>query len=157
MAWTSKGEEVKGTLVAYVNQLEPKGQKNLRKLYDKAMSPSCGEWMTMNEVTFVNLRNWENVLDNLSLAIFKEAVGLGPQCYCILQSHNADFESFLLLALHYLPREKFCIYPEDDVLVGPFVHTPWIDLGRDLCSRPTISIETFLTYLAVRAREAAPL
>ena len=31
----------------------------------------------MNEVTFISLRNRGNVIENLSLAVFKEMVGLG--------------------------------------------------------------------------------
>ena len=72
-------------------QLNPEKKKNLRENYDSAMSPFYGEWKTMNEVTFVTLRNRENVIDNLSLAVFKEIVGLGSQWYCVVRSFNHDF------------------------------------------------------------------
>ena len=65
----------------------------------------------MNQVIFVNLRNRENVLSNLKLAMLKEIVGLGPLYYCVIKSYNLDFESLFMLVLHYLPKEKFCIYP----------------------------------------------
>ena len=150
MAWSSKGEEVREVLKNYVCQLEPEKKKILSERYNKAVSPFYGEWKTMNGVTFVSLRNWKNVIENLSLAVFKEMVGIGSQWYYVVRSFNRDFKSFLLLILHYLPKEKFCIYPEDETLSGPFLRAPWIDLGRNLCSRPTISIKA---YLDLRGKE----
>ncbi len=154
MAKDSKGEEVCESLKAYVCQLNPESKRNLRKNYDKAMSPFYGEWKTMNEVTFVTLRNRENVIDNLSLAVFKEIVGLGSQWYCVVRSFNRDFESFLMLALHYLPKDKFCMYREDETLLGPFLHAPWDDIGKSLCSQSTVSIEGYLAYLKLRVKKA---
>ena len=101
----------------------------------------------MNQVTFVNLRNRENVLSNLKLAMLKEIVGLGPQYYCVIHSHNLDFESFFMLILHYLPKDKFCIYLEDESLRGPFLYEPWKILGQRICTQPTILLERYLAYL----------
>ena len=81
MAWTSKGEEVCEALKDYLSQLKPKQKEDLSKTYDQAVTPFWGEWKTMNGVAFVTLRNGEYVLDNLSLAMFKEIVGLGTQWY----------------------------------------------------------------------------
>ena len=61
-----------------------------------------------------------NVLENLSLATLKEMMGLGPCLYCVLCSCKLDFESFLILALHYLPKDKLCIYPRKMFLEGFF-------------------------------------
>ena len=102
---------------------------------------------------FCKFEKPRNVIENLSLAVFKEMVGLGSQWYCVIKSSNRDFKSFLLLALHYLPKENFCIYPEDETLSGPFLHAPWIDLGRNLCSWPTISIDAYIAYLELRVKE----
>ena len=106
----------------------------------------------MNQVIFVNLRNRENVLSNLKLAMLKEIVGLGPQFYSIIQSYNLDFESLLMLVLHYLPKDKFYIYPENESLRGPFLYEPWKILGQMICNRPTISLEGYLAYLVHHAR-----
>ena len=95
----------------------------------------------MNQVIFVNLKNRENVLSNLQLAMLKEIVGLGPQYYCVIRTHNLDFESFFMLILCYLPKDKFCIYPKDESLRGPFLYEPWKILGQRICNRPTISLE----------------
>ena len=78
MAWASQGKEVLTTLTHYIAQLNPREKTKLRHAYDKAINPFLGEWTSLNEVTFVNLRNRENVWDNLSLATLKEAIGLGP-------------------------------------------------------------------------------
>ena len=94
---------------------------------------------------------------NLSLATLKEAVGLGPQRYCVICSYNFDFETLLMLTLHYLPREKFCMYSNDESLGGPFLYTPWDVLGQRICTQQTISIDSYLAYLAHRARRALPL
>ena len=106
----------------------------------------------MNQVIFVNLRNRENVLSNLKLAMLKEIVGLGPQYYCVIHSYNLDFESLLMLILHYLPKDKFCIYPENESLRGPFFNEPWKILGQRICNQLTISLERYLSYLEYQAR-----
>ena len=98
-----------------------------------------------------------NVLENLSPATLKEMMGLGPLLYCILHSYNPDFESLLILALHYLPKEKFCIYPNEEVLGGPFLHAPWDNLGWAICSQTTISIDYLLASLQYQAQEADSL
>ena len=97
------------------------------------------------------------MFDNLGLAMFKEAIGLGPYRYCIIRSYNLDFENLLMLTLLYLPRDKFCIYPKEETLEGPFLHSPWDILGRRICNRPSISIDLYLAYLAYKVRDIAPM
>ena len=157
MAWVAQGEEVLIALTHYVAKLNPREKTELRHTYNKAINPFLGEWTRLNEVTFVNLRNRENVWDNLSLAMLKEAAGLGPQKYCIIQSYNFDFETLLMLTLHYLPREKFCMYPKDESLGGPFLYAPWDILGQRIYTQPNISIDSYLDYLEYRERAALPL
>ncbi len=155
MAWNSQGEQIRQTLKDYATQLEPDKKKSLEDYYDKAFAPSRGEWQELRGVTYVTLKTREHVLENVSLSVFKEMMGLGPLHYCVLRSYNRDFESLLLLALHYLPKAKFCMYPEEETLAGPFLHSPWSSLGREICNRPTISIEAHLEYLGMRARQSA--
>ena len=99
MAWTSQGEEVRATLLDYTAHLSPKKKAKLKSIYDKAINPFWGEFMAMNQVISINLRNRENVLSNLKLAMLKEIVGLGPQYYYVICSYNLDFESFLMLVV----------------------------------------------------------
>ena len=72
MAWTSQGEEIHATLLDYTSHLSPEKKVELKSIYAKAINPFQGEWTTMNQVIFVNLRNRENVLSNLKLAMLKE-------------------------------------------------------------------------------------
>ena len=109
----------------------------------------------MNGLTFVNLRNRENVLNNLSLAVLKEMLGMGLRQYCIVRSYNREFKSFLILALHYLPRDKICMYPRHETLLGSFLYSPWRELGRKICSRPSIYEDAYIEYLTWRVRESA--
>ena len=78
MAWTTLGEEIRTTLLNYTAHLLPERKKDLKNIYGKAINPFQGEWTTMNQVIFVNLRNRENVLSKLKVAMLKEIFGLGP-------------------------------------------------------------------------------
>ena len=78
MDWKTPGEEICTTLLNYTAHLLLEKKAELKNIYGKAINPFQGEWTTMNQVIFVNLRNRENVLSNLKLAIVKELVGLGP-------------------------------------------------------------------------------
>ena len=72
MAWESKGEEVQETLWSYMLQLDcDQQEETLCRIYGLKISPFRGEWKTMNGLTFVNLRNRENVLNNVSLVVLK--------------------------------------------------------------------------------------
>ena len=157
MAWILQGDEVREALSRYVTQLDQQKKAELGHIYDKAVNPFSGEWTNLEGITFVNLRNRENVFGNLGLAMFKEAIGLGPCRYCIVRSYNLDFENLLMLTLLYLPRDKFCIYPEEETLEGPFLHSPWDILGRRICTRPSIPIELYLAYLEYKVRQVAPM
>ena len=84
MTWTLQGNEVWEALSWYVAQLNPQKKAELGHIYNKSINPFSGEWTNLDGITFVNLRNRENVCDNLGLAMFKEAIGLGPYCYCII-------------------------------------------------------------------------
>ena len=96
-------------------------------------------------------------MGQLGLAMLKEAIGLRPQRYCIIRSYNLDFKNLFMLTLFYLPKAKFCMYPEDETLGGPFLYTPWDILGRRICGRPSISIDCYLAYLTHKVRAILPL
>ena len=154
MAWASQGEEVLIALTHYLAQLNPRKKAKLRRTYNKAINHFLGEWTNLNKVTFINLKNRENVWSNLSLATLKESIGLGPQQYCVICSYKFDFETLFMLTLYYLPKEKFCMYPEDESLASPFLYAPWDILGQRIYTQPTISIDSYLAYLEYRARVA---
>ena len=89
--------------------------------------------------------------------MLKEAIGLGPHWYCIICLYNLDFENLLMLTLLYLPKAKFCIYPKEETLGGPFLYSPWDAMGRRICGGPSISIDCYLAYLAYKVRAIIPL
>ena len=68
-----------------------------------------------------------------------EAVGLGPQRYCIVFSSAPDFYSKLKLILYSLPQEKMFLYPAGTTLGGPFLHEPWLTRAQALQTQPSIS------------------
>ena len=59
-----------------------------------------------------------------------------------------------MFVLHDLPKEKFCIYPENESLRGPFLYEPWKFLGQKICNQPSISLERYLAYLEYYVRSA---
>ena len=78
-AWTTLGEEVCAALLNYTTCLSPKKKTKLKNIYGKAINQFWGEWKTLNQVLFVNLRNRENILINLKIAMLTKIVELGPQ------------------------------------------------------------------------------
>ena len=72
-----------------------------------------------------------------------EAVGFGPQCYCIVFSSALDFYSKLKLILYFLPQEKMFLYPAGTMLGGPFLHEPWLSQAQALQAQPSITREEY--------------
>ncbi len=84
-------------------------------------------------------------LRNLRRAVLNEAVGIGPQRYCIAFNRAPTFYSKLKLLMQNLPLEKMFIYPKKDSLEGPFLRAPWLARGQRVCAKPSI---TFREYVA---------
>ena len=61
-------------------------------------------------------------------------MGMGPMKYCIVNNWMPDFESKLLLLVLFLPHKKMCLYPPKERLVGPFAHSPWLEVGDEIRS-----------------------
>ena len=61
-----------------------------------------------------------------------EAVGVGPQHYCICFDPSLDTYRKLKLILSSLPQEKMFLFPADARLEGPFLHEPWLSRARVL-------------------------
>ena len=59
MGWASQGEEICGALLSYNTHLSLEKKAELKSIYGKAINLFQGEWIAMNQVTFVNLRNRE--------------------------------------------------------------------------------------------------
>ena len=81
---------------------------------------------------------------NLRIAMLMEAVGLGPQCYCIVFNSALDFYSKLKLILYSLPQEKMFLYPAGTTLGCPFLHEPRLSRAQALQTQPSISEEEYV-------------
>ena len=101
------------------------------------------EWRSTEsgEVTQVLTFGHKYMLNNLRLAMIREKLGLGPKIYSILKIYVVDFESKLLLILSCLPKDKIRIFPKLKELKGPFLHSPWKEIGETICNQPYISRE----------------
>ena len=93
----------------------------------------------------------DDVLENLRIAMLLEAVGQGPQRYCIcfddsdedFSDDHPEYYRRLQLVLYALPQERMFIYPAGGTLRGPFLHEPWLSRARAIQSRPSITDEEF--------------
>ena len=93
----------------------------------------------------------DDVIENLRIAMLMEAVGQGPQRYCIHFEDTDDefsddypgFYRLLQLVLYALPQERIFLYPTGVTLRGPFLHEPWLSRARAIQSHPSITVEEF--------------
>ena len=93
----------------------------------------------------------DDVIENLRIAMLMEAVGQGPQRYCIHFEDTDDefsddyprFYCLLQLVLYTLPQERIFLYPAGGTLRGPFLHEPWLSRARAIQSHPSITAEEF--------------
>ena len=76
--------------------------------------------------------------------MLKEAVGLGPQRYCVAYHRASYFYSKLQLLMVYLPFDKMFLYPAQESLGGPFLQEPWLSWSHDHCSCPSITFEEYV-------------
>ena len=108
------------------------------------------------------IRLWgpNDLIGNLKIAMLMEAVGLGPQRYCIHfddidDGFSDDYPEYyhrLQLVLYALSQERMFIYPAGATLRGPFLHEPWLSRARAIQSRPSITEEEFAASFVPSAR-----
>ena len=83
-------------------------------------------------------------LDNIYIAMFMEAVGAGPQRYCICFDPSPNTYRKLNLLLYSFPQEKMFIYPTNARLEGPFLQDPWLSRARAIQSRPSLTRDEYV-------------
>ena len=70
----------------------------------------------------------------------REALGLGPQYYCIMRSVHPRFAERFFLLIEFLPHHKMYFYPNFGLpLRGPFDQSPWtreINVANSQCVIP---------------------
>ena len=91
-----------------------------------------------------------SIVDNLSVAILREAIGIAPERYCIFFHQGPEFYSKLKRLMSSLPQEKMFLYPAIARLEGPFLHEPWLSQGRAIRAHPS------LTYAEYHANFVIP-
>ena len=98
-------------------------------------------WQLNPSIDMLAIQQWSprTFSGNLRIAMLMEAVGLGPQRYCIVFSSAPDFYSKLKLILYSLPQEKMFLYPAGTTLGGTFLHEPWLTRAQALQTQPSIS------------------
>ena len=68
-----------------------------------------------------------------------EALGLGPQYYCIMRSSHLGFAERVFLLIHFLPNSKMYLYPHFGLpLRGPFDFSSHTREIRDAMSQRII-------------------
>ena len=79
-----------------------------------------------NDMLNVQLFGHRSIVDNLSVSILKEFVGIALERYCIFFHRGPKFYSKLKLLMISIPQEKMFLYPATSRLEGPFLHEPWL-------------------------------
>ena len=97
------------------------------------------------DITRIHLSRGVYFVENIRLALLKEAVGLGPRRYCVCFERTPLFYVNLMLVMTYLPRHKMFMYPTGTRLEGPFLREPWLSRERVICSRPTLTLDEYNT------------
>ena len=147
MAWDSSKEEALHIIGLHMRVMTKEQKENLSRLYFQLIFPerentwsmelgfgwNIVKWTTIGELTFVTMWDEEHFLSNIRFAMIQDVMKIGPANYCIINSQVPNFESKLLLLINYLPHEKMCFYPPKDDLDGPFLRSPWRELGKAIC------------------------
>lgn len=143
MAWNSREEEALARVSDHLMVSSKAKKRSFVKLMSRLIFPQEGatgaqtRWITSQSITRVTVWGQDHVLNNLRLAVIREAMGLGPHHYCIIRSAAPNFESKVLLLARYLPRERLSIRPIGPPLGGPFLQPHWRSLGEEICQRTT--------------------
>ena len=107
-------------------------------------------WATSpsGDMVCIRLTTQARLTNNIRLALFKEAVGLGPKRYCVVYSRSPAFYAQFGLLIGLLPRHKMFLYPFTQIgIVG---QEPWVSRAREVCSHPTITPAEFLLIFGPR-------
>ena len=95
------------------------------------------KWRSHRNIVKVTLWDRDHFRNNVQVAMVCEALGLGPQYYCIMQSTHPGFVEQVLLLIQFLPHSKMCFYPHFGLpLRGPFDQSPCTrEIREAMCQR----------------------
>lgn len=111
--------------------------------FQQALFPNLGTstgqtlWKTHHNITRATIWGRDHFRNNIRLAMAKEALGLGPDFYCVERNTCRGFSERVFLLMRFLPPHKICF---DSVfglpLRGPFSRFPRIrQEGGDITRR----------------------
>ena len=140
MAWESFEEEALHIIGLHTSVMTREQKETLNRLYFQHIFPERKDTWSMEP---------------------------GSAKYCIINSSQVpNFEKKLLLLTNYLPHEKMCFYPPKKNLVGPFLRTPWKEIGKSICGhtlgscppllRTIIYTQQFAVFLKTRVDQQLP-
>lgn len=141
MAWNSKEEEALHWVGEHMRCTDPVTQMELCEKYSQLIFPREGDawkndqWTTAWGVTFVTMWDDEHLMKNIKHAMLAEMMNIGPMKYCVVTNVMPNFTSKLMLLLMYLPHKKICLYPPLYFLDGPFLRSPWNEIGESILAR----------------------
>ena len=154
MAWNLREEEALARISDHVMASNKAEKRAFVRLMTRLIFPQEGtigsqcRWLTSWSVARMTIWGRPHLLNNLRLAVIREAVGLGSHHYCIIRLKVPNFVSKVLLLMRYLPREKLSIRPRQPPLEGPFLQPLWRARGEGIFQRertPTL-VSKMLLY-----------
>ena len=107
-------------------------------------------WAISPSHDMLAIRLWgpHDLMENFRIAMLMEAIGIGPQRYCIyFDDSSNDFPKvyrLLQLVLYALPQERMFLYPAGSILREPFLHEPWLSRARAIQSHPSLTEEEYV-------------
>ena len=105
MAWRSREEEALARVREHLEMTSRFIRWDFMMGVTSAVFPRQGvngaqtKWITRGDVTRITLWGRQHLLNNLQVAIVKEAMGFGAKHYCIMASWDPYFKSKLLLLM----------------------------------------------------------
>lgn len=141
MAWASTQEEALYKVGQHMGILPMEKKKELSDLYRRLIFPDLGwswqetMWTTRGAITIVTMWDDDHLLRNIRLAMIKEQMLMGPKRYCVLMNWMPDLESRMLLLMNYLPHQKMFLHPNFELIRGPFLRSPWLEIARGMAAR----------------------
>ena len=83
---------------------------------------SIGTWKSnlAKDMMCIEIYGERYFFNNLKVAMLQEAVGIGPQRYCVVFNQAPHFYSKLKLVMSCLPNEKMFLYPAGTDLTRHF-------------------------------------
>ena len=82
-------------------------------------------WRSHRNIVRVTLWGRDHFRNNVRATMVCEALGLGPQYYCIMRSSHPGFAERVFLLIQFLPHSRMYLYPNFGLpLRGPYDQSP---------------------------------